>query len=185
MILIEHLPKTETLTEQTAEGKNLYIEGIFLQAEVKNRNGRVYPKSILESALDAYQRNFINESQAIGELNHPENRAQPDPAEACIIIESLSWHGNDIIGKAKVLNTPRGLVVKGLLEGGWRAGVSSRATGSVKLKEGTNFVQPDLVLYAVDVVNNPSAPDAYVKSLYEQNQNVTKYILEYIKSLKL
>jgi hypothetical protein len=185
MILIERSNQTELLVEETAQGRQLYIEGCFMQAEVKNRNGRMYPKAVLEKALDMYVSQYVNERRAIGELNHPADRAQADPAEAAILIDSLYWEGNDIIGKAKVLSTPKGQIVKGLLEGGWKAGVSSRATGSVKRIGESNVVQPDLTLWAVDVVDGPSAPDAFVSSLYEQSNNFNKYLQEYILSLKL
>jgi hypothetical protein len=185
MILIETVNNTELLVENTAEGKQLYIEGCFMQSEVKNRNGRIYPKAVLEQAVDSYINNFVKERRAIGELNHPADRAQADPAEAAILIESLYWNGNDVIGKAKVLSTPKGQIVKGLLEGGWKAGVSSRATGSVKTISGTPIVQPDLKLWAVDVVDGPSAPDAFVKQLYEQQEHFSKHLLEFIKTIKL
>jgi len=185
MLLIERSSNIETLVENTTEGKQMFIEGCFMQADVKNRNGRIYPKSVMEKALDDYVRDYVNERRAIGELNHPEDRAQADPKHAAILIESLSWNGNDIIGKARVLNTPNGQIVKGLLEGGWKAGVSSRATGSVTKKENANIVGSDLKLYAVDVVDGPSAPDAFVKTLYESHQNFNKYLVEYIMSLNL
>jgi hypothetical protein len=185
MILIETVNNTELLVENTPEGKQLYIEGCFMQSEVKNRNGRIYPKAVLEQAVDSYINNFVKERRAIGELNHPADRAQADPAEAAILIDSLYWKGNDVFGKAKVLSTPKGQIVKGLLEGGWKAGVSSRATGSVKTISGTPVVQPDLKLWAVDVVDGPSAPDAFVKQLYEQQEHFSKHLLEFIKSIKL
>lgn len=185
MLLLERSDQIEVLVENSKVGKNMFIEGVFMQAEVKNRNGRVYPKSVLEKALNIYNENYVLQSRALGELNHPADRAQADPAEACILIESLSWHKNDIIGKAKVLSTPKGQIVKGLLEGGWKGGVSSRATGSTKRVDEANVVQPDLQLWAVDVVDGPSAPSAYVQSLYEQQQNLSKFLQEYIHSLKL
>jgi hypothetical protein len=157
-----------------------------MQSEVKNRNGRIYPKAVLEKALHQYNANYVLERRALGELNHPEDRAQVDPTEACIIIESLSWHGNDIVGKARVLTTPKGQIVKSLLEGGWKGGVSSRATGSLKRVDEANIVQPDLQLWAVDVVDGPSAPSAYVNSLYEQhNAQLSIALVEYINSLKI
>jgi len=186
MILVERSDQIETLVENTRTGKNLFIEGVFMQSEVKNRNGRIYPKGVLERALDAYNNNYVIERRALGELNHPEDRAQVDPAEACILIESLYWQGNDIVGKAKVLSTPKGQIVKGLLEGGWKGGVSSRATGSVKRMDEANVVQSDLQLWAVDVVDGPSAPSAFVNSLYEQHKHqLGKTLVEYINSLKL
>jgi hypothetical protein len=185
MILIERTSQTELLIEETAQGRQLYIEGVFMQSDVKNRNGRIYPKAILEAATNRYINEYVKTNRALGELNHPADRAQTDPAEAAILITELSWKGNDVVGKAKVLNTPKGQIVKGLLEGGWNAGVSSRATGSVKRVNGILEVQSDLQLFGVDCVDGPSAPDAFVNSLYESQEHFTKYLQEYIRSIKL
>lgn len=163
------LEDTEILTEATTDGKkNLYIHGIFMQAEKKNRNGRIYPKSILEEAVSVYNKDFVKKSRALGELNHPP-RLNVDPAEACHLITELVWNGSDVIGKAKILEgTPKGAILKGLIEGGVCMGVSSRAAGSVKKNsKGINEVQKDLRLSTVDAVSDPSAPDAFVQGLME------------------
>ena len=163
------LESTEILTEATNDGKkNLYIHGIFMQANKKNRNGRVYPKGILEEAVNVYNNDFVSKKRAIGELNHP-TRLNVDPAEASHLITELTWDGSDVIGKARILEgTPKGAILKGLVEGGVCMGVSSRAAGSVKKnKQGINEVQNDLRLSTVDAVSDPSAPDAFVQGLME------------------
>lgn len=165
-LLVENSDKIEVLTEQTEQGKQLYIEGIFAQSEVKNGNGRIYERKVMESAMDKYIQNYVDKRRALGELNHPDYPTV-DPAEACIRITELKWDGNDVYGKALVLNTPKGQIVKGLLEGGFNMGVSTRALGSLKERNGVKYVQDDLMFTAVDCVDNPSAPDAYVNSLQE------------------
>lgn len=143
--------------------KGTYISGIFMQAEKVNGNGRVYPKSVLEHAVNEYINTQVNKKQALGELNHP-SRSTPDPREAAIIIEELWFEGNDVMGRAKVLDTPNGKIVQSLIEGGWIPGVSSRGLGRVKSVNGINEVQEGFKLtVGVDVVWGPSAPDAYVK----------------------
>ncbi len=168
-LLSENSTDIEVLTESTDSGKQLYIEGVFMQAEVKNGNGRMYKKHILESAVNKYQDQFVSARRALGELNHP-SRPFVDPSEAAIIIESLEWQGNNVIGKAKVLSTPKGQIVKGLLEGGFAMGVSTRGMGSIREQGGMKLVQSDFMLTAVDCVDNPSGPDCYVDPLMESTQ---------------
>jgi len=146
--------------------KKLYIEGIYMQAEVVNRNGRRYPKKILDGAVDKYIKEQVNTSQAIGELNHPDNPV-PNPVNASHRITKLWVEGNNIMGRALVLNTPMGNTVKGLIEGGTRLGVSSRGLGTVKEINGINEVQDDFMLSCIDVVSNPSAPEAFVDGIME------------------
>lgn len=165
-LLVESSDQIEVLTEQTDQGKQLYIEGIFAQAERKNGNGRIYERHVMEKAMDKYINEYVSKRRALGELNHPDYPTV-DPAEACIRITELKWDGNDVYGKALVLNTPKGQIVKGLLEGGFNMGVSTRALGSLKEKNGVKYVQDDLMFTAVDCVDNPSAPDAYVNTLSE------------------
>jgi hypothetical protein len=165
-LLVENSDQIEVLTEQTEQGKQLYIEGIFAQAERKNGNGRIYEKHIMEGAIDKYIKEYVSKRRALGELNHPEYPTV-DPAEAAIRITELKWNSNDVYGKALVLNTPKGQTVKGLLEGGFNMGVSTRALGSLKEKNGVKYVQDDLMFTAVDCVDNPSAQDAYVNTLSE------------------
>lgn len=164
------LEETEILTESTKDGKkSMYIHGIFMQSNKKNRNGRIYPKGIMEKAVEIFDRDLVSKNRALGELNHPKDRLNIDPAEACHLITELKWNGDDVIGKARILEgTPKGAILKGLIEGGVSMGVSSRAAGSVKKnKQGINEVQSDLRLATVDAVSDPSAHDAYVRGLVE------------------
>jgi len=167
--LVECSNNIEVLTEQTEHGKQLYISGIFAQAEKKNGNGRIYEQAIMESAVQKYNEQYVQKNRALGELNHPE-RPFPDPAEAAIRITEMSMRGNDVYGKALVLNTPKGQIIKGLLEGGFALGVSTRGLGSLKEKNGAKYVQSDFMMTAVDAVDNPSAPDAYVKGIMESTK---------------
>ena len=163
------LEETEILTESAKDGKkSMYIHGIFMQADKKNRNGRIYPKGILEEAINVFNTDLVQRNRAMGELNHPA-RLNVDPAEACHLITELKWNGTDVIGKARILEgTPKGAILKGLVEGGVCMGVSSRAAGSVKKnRQGINEVQNDLRLSTVDAVSDPSAPDAFVHGLME------------------
>ncbi len=156
------------LTEDNNSGKkDLFIEGIFAQAELKNRNGRVYPKQIMESAVNKYIKEYVDSKRALGELSHPENRPTVKPELASHLITKLTMEGNDVKGKAKILNTPQGQIVKGLLEGGVQLGVSTRALGSVKEQNGVSVVQPDFQLHAVDVVGDPSGIDCWVNAINE------------------
>jgi len=165
-LLTEDSYQVEPLTEQTDKGKELYIEGIFAQAEVKNGNGRYYPKGIMEQAVAAYNEKYVSKRRALGELNHPD-RPFADPAEAAILINELRIEGNNVIGKAKVLNTPKGQIIKGLMEGGFNMGVSTRGLGSLTERNGTKYVNRDYMMTAVDCVDLPSGPDCFVNPLVE------------------
>lgn len=146
--------------------KKYYIEGVFAQSEVKNRNGRMYPKAHMESAINSYM-DIVNDRRAIGELNHP-NSPTPNPERASHIIESLKWESNDVIGKARVLTSlPMGQIVKGLIDEDVKIGVSTRGLGSVTMREGVNVVDSDFIITAVDVVADPSAPSAFVRGIME------------------
>lgn len=167
--LVEASRRVESLTEETGSGKQLYIEGIFAQAEVVNGNGRIYKQKVMESAVDAYNTNYVKQNRALGELNHPDYPF-PDPANAAIRITELDMNGSDVVGKALVLNTPRGQIIKGLLDGGYKLGVSTRGLGSLEESGDINYVQEDFMLTAVDAVDNPSAPDAFVTGVMESVQ---------------
>jgi len=162
------------LTEKKEDGtKSVYIEGIFMQAEKPNRNGRIYGRGIMEREVQKYQE-LINEKRSLGELGHP-----PNPSinlnQVSHMITGLKFEGNDIYGKAKILDTPMGKIAKNFIEEGVRLGVSSRGLGSVKLnKEGVNEVQDDFHLATVDIVADPSAPDAFVQGIMES----AEWILE-------
>jgi len=166
-LITEHLEDLKYLVESAADGsKNYVIEGIFMQAEQLNRNRRVYPKTVLESAVAKYVTEYVNRGRAVGELNHPEGPAI-NLDKVSHRITALKWNGNDVVGKALILNTPMGKIVKGLLEGGCQLGVSSRGMGTVASKNGQTFVNDDYVLSTVDIVQDPSAPSAFVNGIME------------------
>lgn len=165
-LLSESSFQVEMLTEQTESGKKLFIEGIFAQAEKVNGNKRMYMRDIMESAVGSYQTDYVSKRRALGELNHPD-RPFADPKEAAILIESLKWDGDNVIGKAQVLTSPNGMIVKSLLEAGFNLGVSTRGLGSLKEQNGIKYVQKDFFMTAIDAVDNPSGPDCYVNALHE------------------
>ena len=157
----------EVLTEQDEKGKKKYmIEGIFMQAEQKNRNGRIYPKDVMVKAVDKYDDEQVSKGRAVGELNHPEGPTV-NLDKVSHKIESLNWKGNDVVGKATILETPMGQIVQGLLEGGVNLGVSTRGMGSLKNGNNAMIVQEDFMLNAVDIVQDPSAPSAFVNGVME------------------
>ena len=158
----------EVLTEQDEKsGKKKYmIEGIFMQAEQKNRNGRIYPKPVMEKALTKYNGEQVSKGRAVGELNHPEGPTV-NLDKVSHKIESLKWKGNDVVGKATILETPMGKIVQGLLDGGVNLGVSTRGMGSLKNGNDAMVVQEDFMLNAVDIVQDPSAPSAFVNGVME------------------
>lgn len=165
-LFIDQITEPVLLTEQTdkAGNKNLIIHGIFMQAEALNKNGRVYPKHVMESQVKNYQA-AISSGQAMGELGHPAN-PQINLDRVSHLITHLTMENMDVIGKAKILNTPTGQIAKGLMEGGVKLGVSSRGLGSLKEQGGQKIVS-DFDLKAIDIVADPSAPKAYVDSLLE------------------
>ena len=155
------------ITEDKKTGeKNYKIQGIFAQAEKKNRNGRIYPMPIMEKALNKYDTEQVQKGRAVGELNHPEGPTV-NLDKVSHKINELKFEGNDIVGKASILNTPMGEVVKGLLDGGVTFGVSTRGMGSLKNGNNAMVVQPDFMLNAVDIVQDPSAPSAFVNGVME------------------
>lgn len=161
------------LTEATESGKKgMYIEGIFMQTEKENKNGRVYRKGIMEKELDRYQQ-LIAEKRSLGELGHP-----PNPTinlnQVSHLITKLKFEGNDIVGRAKILDTPMGKIAQNFIEEGVRLGVSSRGLGSLKEVNGVNEVQDDFHLATVDIVADPSAPEAFVQGIMES----AEWILE-------
>lgn len=153
-----------------SNNKDLFIEGIFMQAEQRNRNGRIYPANVLTNQVNKYNELYVNMNRAMGELNHPPSPSV-DPKEASHLITSLVKEGNNFMGRAKILNTPVGLTVKALIEGGVNLGVSSRGLGSLKegrgQYSGSKIVQDDFNLVTVDIVSDPSAPDAWVNGIFE------------------
>ena len=146
--------------------KNYKIQGIFAQANVKNRNGRIYPKPIMEKALGGYIDTQVSKGRAVGELNHPEGPTV-NLDRVSHKIESLEMDGDNVVGKASILETPMGQVVKGLLDGKVNFGVSTRGMGSLKQNGNTMVVNDDYLLNAIDIVQDPSAPSAFVNGIME------------------
>ena len=154
------------ITEEKDGKKQLVIEGVFMQADQKNRHGRIYPKQVLENAVNKYTAEQVSKGRAVGELNHPEGPTINLDKVSHKITE-LSWQGSNVVGKATVLNTPMGQIVQGLMEGGVQLAVSSRGMGSLEPRNGTNYVKGDFMLNAIDVVQDPSAPQAFVNGVME------------------
>ncbi len=155
------------LVEEKGGKKHQYIEGVFLQAELRNRNNRVYPINVLEREVNKYIEEHVKRDRAVGELGHPDGPTiNLDRVSHRIV--SLRKEGNNFIGKARILGTPMGKIAKQLLDEGVRLGVSSRGLGTVEKREGTSFVRDDYMLAtAADIVADPSAPDAFVDGIME------------------
>lgn len=158
----------EVITEAKDDGKkNYFIEGIFMQGDIKNRNGRIYPSTTLENEMGRYQKEFIETKRALGELGHPDG-PQINGDRVSHLITEMRRDGNDFYGKAKILSTPMGEIVKSLLDEGVKIGVSTRGLGSVKAgRDGVMEVQKDFHLSTVDIVTDPSAPNAFVNGIME------------------
>jgi hypothetical protein len=166
-LITEHLESVDYITEANDKGeKNVFIEGVFMQAEKQNRNNRIYPKDVLSEATAKYVKEQVKTGRAVGELNHPEG-PQINLDKVSHRITSLKFEGNDVVGRALILDTPMGKIVKGLVEGGCKLGVSSRGMGTVEQKEGKTYVKDDFVLATVDIVQDPSAPSAFVEGIME------------------
>ena len=166
-LITEQIEEVKFLTEENNGKKNHYIQGVFLQGEIKNRNGRVYPIDILEREVGRYTTENISKNRALGELGHPEGPTV-NLDRASHKIESLVREGNNYIGKAKLLDTPMGQIAKSLLDEGVSLGVSSRGVGSLREMGGANYVRDDYQLAtAADIVADPSAPDAFVEGIME------------------
>jgi len=167
-LITEHIDKKlAVLTEAKKDGtKGYVIEGIFMQADKANRNGRVYEKRIMEGAVNKYITDQVKTGRAVGELNHPEGPTI-NLDKVSHRITDLRFEGNDVVGKASILNTPMGKIVQGLLEGGVQLGVSSRGMGSLVEKNGVMYVQDDFMLSTVDIVQDPSAHEAFVNGIME------------------
>ncbi|MBA94874.1 MAG: primosomal protein [Rickettsiales bacterium] len=170
MKLIKELIEEENLqfiTEEKDGEKRYYIEGVFMQADVKNKNGRVYGSNMLAEKVEEYSKNFIEKNRAYGELGHPSNPSINLERVSHRII-SLRRDGSNFVGKAQVSSTPYGNIVKGLLEDGGKLGVSSRGLGSLMKEDGILKVQSDfLIVTPADIVADPSAPDAFVEGIME------------------
>jgi hypothetical protein len=168
LLITENIEEVQYITEAREDGKkNVYVEGIYMVAETKNRNGRIYPKLALENAINKYSEAYIATKRAYGELGHPTGPTI-NLDRVCVMHESLKWDGNNIIGRSKVTSTPFGEIVKGLIEDGASLGMSSRGMGSVEMKNGIMEVKNDFMLAtAADVVADPSAPKAFVRGIME------------------
>ena len=166
-LIVEHIEDIELLTEEKDGKEYTYIQGVFLQGDIKNRNGRVYPMPVLQREVTNYNENFVNKSRALGELGHPDGPTINLDRVSHKIVE-LYQDGSNYVGQAKLLETPMGQIAKNLLREGVQLGVSSRGVGSLESKGGSNYVRDDFMLTtAADIVADPSAPDAFVNGIME------------------
>ncbi len=190
MRLIREVTESVNLVTESklGKGKEYFIEGIFLQSELTNRNRRMYPESVMDKEVARYIKESVDQNRAYGELGHPDN-PQINLDRVSHLIVSLRKEGTNYIGKAKILETPMGQIARGLLDGGANLGVSSRALGSLKANnEGVQIVQDDFMLStAADIVADPSAPDAYVRGIMENKEWVFvdgKFVEKHIEEVK-
>lgn len=168
-LLVESIDNVEVLIEETNGVKNHFIHGVFLQAGIKNKNGRIYPPTVMENEVNRYVAEKVNKNCAYGELGHPTDKNPSISLDRVShLIKELHREGNNWIGKAQLVNEGMGKIAIGLLGAGANLGVSSRALGSTKIVNGITEVQPDFhIMTAADIVANPSAPDAYVQGIME------------------
>jgi len=187
LIIETNLDGVRTVSESREDGsKDYFIEGVFMQSEKQNRNGRVYPRDVLIKETDRYHNEYVSTSRALGELGHPEGPTV-NLERVSHMIKNLSVDGNNIVGRAKIMDTPYGKIVKNLIDEGAKIGVSSRGMGSLKKNNGgVNEVQSDFMLAAVDIVADPSAPEAFVNGVMEgkdwvwNNGHFTEAVLDEI-----
>ena len=167
-LISEAVEEVEYITEEKENGgKNYKIRGIFMQADIKNRNGRIYPMEVLEEEVKKYNKNFIEQKRAFGELGHPDGPTV-NLERVSHMITSLKPDGKNFIGEAKIMDTPMGKIVQNLMDEGAKLGVSSRGMGSLRQKGGANVVSDDFYLAtAADIVADPSAPNAFVEGIME------------------
>jgi hypothetical protein len=166
-LITETIENVKILTEERDGKKLLYIEGVFLQSELKNRNGRIYPFDVLNNEVERYNEEYVKSKRALGELGHPDGPTI-NLDRVSHRITSLRAEGNNFIGKAQILDTPMGQIAKSLLGEGVQLGVSSRGMGSIEKREDTSVVRDDFMLTtAADIVADPSAPDAFVNGIME------------------
>ena len=167
LLITEHTDdRLDYLTEEKDGKKQTFIEGVFMQSESENRNKRIYPKEVLAEAVKKYVSEQVSRGRAVGELDHP---AGPtiNLDKVSHKITNLKFEGNNVVGRALILDTPMGKIVKGLMEGGVKLGVSSRGMGTVEQKDGKTYVKDDYILSTVDIVQDPSAPKAFVNGIME------------------
>ena len=167
-LIAEAVEEVEYITEENENGaKNYKIRGIFMQADIKNRNGRIYPMEVLDEEVKNYNKKFIQQNRAFGELGHPDGPTV-NLERVSHMITSLKPDGKNFIGEAKIMDTPMGKIVKNLMDEGAKLGVSSRGMGSLKQRGGANVVSDDFYLAtAADIVADPSAPNAFVEGIME------------------
>lgn len=166
-LIAEEIVEVNFLTEDNGGKKSHFIEGVFLQGEIKNRNGRMYPLNTLQREVETYNESYVSKGRALGELGHPDG-PQINLDRVSHKIVSLKQEGNNFIGKAKILETPMGKIAKNLLDEGVKLGVSSRGLGSIEKRGDVNVVKDDFMLAtAADIVADPSAPDAFVEGIME------------------
>ena len=169
-LITETTENIEVITEEKGSGKDYKIRGIFLQGDIKNRNGRVYPVSVLAKEVNRYNKEFVEKKRAFGELGHPDGPTV-NLERVSHMITKLYPEGKNFIGEAKIMNTPYGKIVKGLIDEGAQLGVSSRGMGSLETRGGANYVKDDFYLAtAADIVADPSAPDAFVEGIMENKE---------------
>jgi intergrase/recombinase len=181
--------QTSTIVEEKVGGKkNYFIEGVFLQSEIVNRNKRMYQEGVMDREVGRYMKEYVEKNRAYGELGHPDTPSINLDRVSHLIVD-LRKEGTNYIGKAKILETPMGMIARGLLDGGANLGVSSRAMGSLKTNnEGVQVVQDDFMLStAADIVADPSAPDAFVRGIMESKEWVFvdgKFVEQNIEEVK-
>ena len=169
-LISEEISQAEYLVEETNGKKNYKIKGVFLQSDIKNRNGRIYENDILQKEVKRYNQEFINKKRAFGELGHPDGPTV-NLERVSHMITKLEPEGKNFIGEAKIMDTPYGKIVKNLIDEGAQLGVSSRGMGSLVQKNGANYVGKDFYLAtAADIVADPSAPDAFVEGIMENKE---------------
>jgi len=190
MRLIREVTESVNLITENKLGKakEYFIEGVFLQSELKNRNGRMYPESVMDKEVGRYIKEYVEKNRAYGELGHPDTPSINLDRVSHLIVD-LRKEGTNYIGKAKILETPMGQIARGLLDGGANLGVSSRALGSLKENsDGVQIVQDDFMLStAADIVADPSAPDAFVRGIMESKEWVFvdgKFVEKHIEEVK-
>lgn len=190
-LITETIEDIQTIVESNEAGsKNYFIKGVMMEAGVVNRNKRLYNEDVLKKECKRYISEYVQKNRALGELNHPAGPTV-NLDRVCHMIVNLSEDGRQIMGKAKIIDTPMGKIVKSLIDEGAQLGVSSRGMGSLKMQNGVNVVQNDFTLAAIDIVADPSAPNAFVNGILEGKEwiwnnglLVEKEISNYEKQLK-
>jgi len=169
-LISEEIQDAEYLVENVNGQKKYKIKGVFLQSDIKNRNGRVYPKQVMMKEVNRYTEQFVNKNRAFGELGHPDGPTV-NLERVSHMITNLKQDGSNYVGEAKIMNTPYGKIVKGLIDEGAQLGVSSRGMGTLEQRNGANYVKSDFMLAtAADIVADPSAPDAFGQGIMENKE---------------